>query len=159
MLICLSLILMQSYTIEIIIIGARTFEARLLCVCSRCLAFFSAAWTLCLCSNTSRNPSHTAYLGHIQVYTSSANCPQLTHVSKYTPMYTYARTHAPEHTCGILIRTWVVYYYTSSRIHAQNRCLSALLYTSAHSLMHSLCDTLTHSHAQRERCTLAHKGW
>lgn len=91
--------------------------------------------------------THCTYLGHTQEHASSANCPQPTHASKYTPMYTCLHTrtyvrHTHSHTDSLLLCQYIPTY-------AQSRCLPTRLYTAEQPCSLTLCVICSHTHIER----------
>lgn len=85
----------QSHTKRICVVGALTYEARLVCVCARCLDFFFMAHTPCLHSTISHNITHYTYLAHIYIhivgYTYATYLAYThTHTGTHKPLYTHA---------------------------------------------------------------------
>ena len=75
------------------LIGALTFEARLVCVCAMCLDFFSVARTPYLCSTLSHNSIDYTHLAHTYIhivgYAYIYILSLYTYTHKHTQTYTY----------------------------------------------------------------------
>ena len=80
-------------------IGALTYEARLVCVCARCLDFFFMTHTPCLCGTISHNSTHYTYLAHTYIHIVGYAYTYLvythTHISTHKPIH----THTHLYTC------------------------------------------------------------